>query len=147
MSSSRSDWRVILHRCQQTPTQTICIDMNDTLIYMIAGLEVRVLSALQAIISTLCGHFRLLLPPPCPSATTAPEEGLPGGLLQGSCGRRRRRGLPIRQSIGKPTYLFQNMTHVFPKAMKRTRAARSSFSANWCFDKGIDPCLETLSST
>ena len=28
--------------------------------------------------------FRLLLPPPCPPATTSPGEGLPGGLLKGA---------------------------------------------------------------
>ena len=53
-----------------------------------------------AILSTRGGLFRLLLPPPCPPASTAREEGLHGGLLEGSCGRRRRRGIRNRLKVG-----------------------------------------------
>lgn len=54
----------------------------------------------EAFLPTRGGTFRLLLAPPCPPASTAPGEGLPGGLLEGSCGRRRRRSIPNRQNIG-----------------------------------------------
>ena len=50
--------------------------------------------------STRGGTFRLLLPPPCPPALTAPREGLLGGLLDGSCGRRRHRVMRNRLNVG-----------------------------------------------
>ena len=49
---------------------------------------------LAALFSTRRGPFRLLLPLPCPPDSTSPREGLPGGLLEGSCGWRRRRRMP-----------------------------------------------------
>lgn len=48
----------------------------------------------ETFLSTRSGHLRLLLPPPCPPASTSPGEGLPGGLLEGACGRRKRRSTP-----------------------------------------------------
>ena len=53
-----------------------------------------------ALFSTRGGPFRLLLPLPCRSASTSPGEGLPGGLLEGSCGRRKRRSMPNRLKVG-----------------------------------------------
>ena len=50
--------------------------------------------------STRRGPFRLLRLPPCPPASTAPGEGLHGGLLEDSCGRRLRRVMPIRLNVG-----------------------------------------------
>ena len=44
-----------------------------------------------ALFSSRGGPFRLLLPSPCPPASTSTGEDLPGGLLEGSCGRRKRR--------------------------------------------------------
>ena len=67
------------------------------------------LRASEAFLSTRGGPFRLFLPPPCPPALTAPGEGLHGGLLEGSCGRRRRRRMSNHQKLNDPTYLFQNM--------------------------------------
>ena len=53
-----------------------------------------------AFFSTRGGPIRLLLPPPCPPALTAPWEGLHGGLLEGSCGRRCRRVMRNRLDVG-----------------------------------------------
>ena len=53
-----------------------------------------------ALFSTRSGPFRLLLPPPSPSASTAPGEGLHGGLLEGSCGWRRCRVTRNRLNVG-----------------------------------------------
>ena len=53
-----------------------------------------------ALFSTQGQPFRLLLPPPCPPASTAPGEGLPGGLLEDSCGRRKPRSMPNRLKVG-----------------------------------------------
>ena len=59
----------------------------------------------EAVSSTRDGPFLLLLPPPpCPSASTAPGEGLHGGLLLGSCGRHRRRCMLNRQNVGVPIF-------------------------------------------
>ena len=52
--------------------------------------------------STRGGPFRLLLPPPCSPASTAPGDGLHGGLLEALCGRRKRRS--IRNRFGVGTY-------------------------------------------
>ena len=53
-----------------------------------------------ALFSTRNGPFRLLLPLPCPPASTSPGEGLPGGLLEGSCGRCKRCSMPNRLNVG-----------------------------------------------
>ena len=57
--------------------------MKDTQNRLVAGLGFRALSALRRPLSTRGGPFRLLLPLPCPLASTSPGEGLPGGLLEG----------------------------------------------------------------
>ena len=54
----------------------------------------------EALLSARGGPFRLLLSLPCPPASTSPGEGLPGGLLEGSCGRRKRRSMPNRLKVG-----------------------------------------------
>ena len=51
-------------------------------------------------LSTRGGPFRLLLPLQCPPATTSPGEGLPGTLLEGSCGRGKRRSMRNRLNVG-----------------------------------------------
>ena len=56
-----------------------------------------------ALFSIRGGPFHLLLPPPCPPASTALGEGLHGGLFEGSCGRRRRRGVRSRLNVGTST--------------------------------------------
>ena len=38
-----------------------------------------------------------------------PWDGLHGGLLEGSCGRRRRGGMPNLQNVGESAYPAQNM--------------------------------------
>ena len=96
-----------------------------------------------ALFSTRGGPFPLLLPPPSLFASTAPEEGLHGGLLEGSCGRRRRRGMPNRQNVGEPAYLFQHMKRSYLKAERKLPAASSSFSASQCFEKRIVCCGRT----
>ena len=53
-----------------------------------------------SLFSTRGGPFHLLFPPPCPPASTAPEEGLNGGLLLGSCARHRRGGTRNRLNVG-----------------------------------------------
>ena len=45
----------------------------------------------EALLSTRDVPFRWILLLPCPPASTATGEGLPCGLLKGSCGRRKRR--------------------------------------------------------
>ena len=40
------------------------------------------------------------LPLPYPPASTSRGEGLLGGLLEGSCGRRKRRTMPNRLNVG-----------------------------------------------
>ena len=42
----------------------------------------------------------LTSPLPCPPASTSPGEGLPSGLLEGSCGRPKCRSLPNCQEVG-----------------------------------------------
>ena len=67
-------------------------------------------STLRPFLSTRGRAFRLLLPPRCTCPSTAPGECLHGGLLEGSCGRRCRRGMPNGHNVGEPTYyLFQIM--------------------------------------
>ena len=53
-----------------------------------------------ALFSTRGEPFRLLLAPPRPPASTATRVGLHGGLLDGSCGRHRRRGMRNRLNVG-----------------------------------------------
>ena len=53
-----------------------------------------------ALSSTRGAYFRLLLPAQGPPASTARGEGLHGGLLEGSCGRLRRRGMLNRLKVG-----------------------------------------------
>ena len=65
----------------------------------------------------------MLLPPTRPPASTAPGEGLHGDLIEGSCGRRRHRGMPNRQNVGEPDYLFQSMKLSLPKAVRQITAA------------------------
>ena len=52
------------------------------------------------IFSTRGRPFRLLLPPLCPPALTAPVESPRTGLLEGSCGRRLRRVMRNRVYVG-----------------------------------------------
>ena len=54
----------------------------------------------EALLSTRGGPFSLFLPLPCPPASTSPGEGLPGGLLEGSCGRRKRISMRNRPNVG-----------------------------------------------
>ena len=63
----------------------------------------------EVLFSTRGGPFRLLLPLPCPPASTSPGEGLPGGLLEGSCGRRKRRSMSNRLNVGTfmPSYYLR----------------------------------------
>ena len=68
--------------------------------HVIDGEEIRALSARLGPFSTRGGPFRLLLPPTCPPASTAPGGGLHGDLLEGLCGRRRRRCMPNRLNVG-----------------------------------------------
>ena len=44
--------------------------------------------------------FHLLLQLSCPPASTSSGEALPGGLLEGSCGRRKRRRMPNHRNVG-----------------------------------------------
>lgn len=67
---------------------------------VIAALEFRVFSELP--VSTQGGHFRFLLPIPCPPALTLRGERLPDGLLGGSCGRRKRRSMSNGENVGPP---------------------------------------------
>ena len=61
--------------------------------------------------STRGDPFRLLFPLPCPPASTSPGEGLPGGLLEASCGRRKRRSARNRLNVG--TFIpLQNMKRI-----------------------------------
>ena len=53
-----------------------------------------------AVFSTRGGRFRLLPPLPYPPFSTSPGEGLPGGLLGGSCDRLKRRRMPNRLNFG-----------------------------------------------
>ena len=50
--------------------------------------------------STRGGPFSLLLPPLCPPALTASGESPRAGLLEGSCGRCRRRVMRNRVYVG-----------------------------------------------
>ena len=62
----------------------------------------------EALLSAKVGPFWLPLSPPCPPSSTAPGDGLHGGLLEGSCGRRRYRGMLNCHNVCKSAYLFQN---------------------------------------
>ena len=53
-----------------------------------------------ALLSTRRLIFLLLLPLPCPSASTSPGKGLPGGLLEGSCDRRKHTKLTHGLQVG-----------------------------------------------
>ena len=52
----------------------------------------------EALFSTPGELFRLLLPLPCRARLT--REGLPGGLLEDSCGRRKRKSMRNRLNVG-----------------------------------------------
>ena len=94
------------------------------------ALSVALPSSSPPFLSTRGGPLRLLLPPPCPPASTAPGEGLHGGPLEGSCDRRRRRHMPNRQNVDAPAYLIRNIKLSYPKAVRQINAATSSnFSA------------------
>ena len=54
----------------------------------------------DALLSTRGGPFRLLLPLTCRPVSSSPGESLPGGLLEGSCGRRKRRNMRNRPKVG-----------------------------------------------
>ena len=57
-------------------------------------------SRLAALFSTGGVFVCLFRYVPCPPASTSPGEGLPGGLLEGSCGRPKRRRMPNQRNIG-----------------------------------------------
>ena len=67
---------------------------------VVEGAENERCQRFAALSSTRDGPFHLLLPPPCPPASSAPGEGLHGGLFEGSSGRRRLRSMRIRLDIG-----------------------------------------------
>ena len=72
------------------------INIFDTQMCVDAALELRGRSALRdSFIDTL----------PCPPTSTSPGGGLPGGLLEGSCGRPKRRSMSRRRPAG----LSQNL--------------------------------------
>ena len=54
----------------------------------------------EALLSTRGGPFRFLLLLPCRPVSSSPGEGLPGGLLEGSCGRRKRISMRNRPNVG-----------------------------------------------
>ena len=64
--------------------------------------------------------FRLLLPPPRRPASTAPGEGLHGGLLESSCDRRRRRGMQNRLNVGMYTPASEYETLIRRLCAKQT---------------------------
>ena len=74
-----------------------------------------------ALSSTRGGPFRLLLPPPCPPASTAPGEGLHGGMLEGSCGRRRHRGMINRLNVGTCAPASEYGTFIRRRSGKKNR--------------------------
>ena len=82
----------------------------------------RALSYLRGPFLTRGEPFRLLLPPPRPPASTAPGEGLHGGLLDGSCGRRRRRGMRNRLNVGSyaPGFEYETLIRLSKAVWKKT---------------------------
>lgn len=72
--------------------------------YVIAGLGIPELSELQGILSARGGPFNLLAPQPFPHASTVPNESVPGGVLESSCGGRRRLSIENGQNVGEPTF-------------------------------------------
>ena len=79
---------------------------------LVAGFGFRVLSAL---LLTRGRPFRLLLPLPYPPASTSPEEVLPGGLLEGSCGRRERRSMLNLLNVGTfmPAWEYETLIRMW----------------------------------
>ena len=73
-----------------------------------------------ALFSTRAGPFRLLLPLPCPPASTSPGEGLPGGLKESSCGRRKRGSMPNRLNVG----MYARLVLMFSSAIPWRRKLR-----------------------
>ena len=67
------------------------------------------------------GPFRLLLALRCPPAPTSPREGLPGGLLEGSCSRRKRRSTRNRLNVGAFTPAPEYQTLIRRRRGKKLR--------------------------
>jgi len=65
----------------------------------------------EALLATRDGPFRLVLPLPCPPASTSPGEGLPRGL----CGRHERRNMQNRINVG--TFMPGSEHDAHPKAV------------------------------
>ena len=117
--------------------------------HMIAGWESEFFPRFEAFLLTRGGPFRLPLAPPYPPISMAPGEGLHGGLLEGSCGRRRRRGMTNRQNVGESAYLLQKDETPFisyPKAV-RQKLLLAEVSNQSVFETRNYVCLKTLSST
>ena len=100
----------------------------------IAGLEIRVLSALRGLIidvrCTLSFTSSATVPAHVDGTRGGPTRRPARGLLQAASSQRY---MPNRQNLGEPAYLFQKMKRSDPKAVRQTTAASSSFSANQCF--------------
>ena len=71
--------------------------------------------------STRGDPFRLLFPLPCPPASTSPGEGLPGGLLEGSCGRRKHKNMRNRPKVGTFMSASEYQTLIIRRRRKKLR--------------------------
>lgn len=83
---------------------------------VIACLEIRVLPALRGLFIDARWTFPYDYSATVPACLDGARRGPAGGLLEGLGDRRRRRGVPNRQNVGEPAYLFQNMKRFYPKA-------------------------------
>ena len=62
--------------------------MYDTQNHVVTGLEFQLLSVLRSLFLDARRTFSFGSSATVPAASISSEEGLPGGLLEGSCGRK-----------------------------------------------------------
>ena len=81
---------------------------------VVEGVEIRVLSALRSPFLDSRRAFSFASSPPFPPASTAPGEVLHAGLLEGSCGLRRRRDMRNRLNAGTyaPASEYETLTYL-----------------------------------
>ena len=87
-----------LQVCLVVYDRTICI---QTKIVSLKERKSECSPCFVTLFETRGGAFRVLLLPPCQPALTATQKGRQGGLLEGSCGRRRCRVMRNRLNVSK----------------------------------------------
>ena len=92
------------------------------------------LSAFRVLFVDSMRSFSFAFSATMPPASTAPREGLHGGLLEVSCGRRRRIGMRNRPNVGTDTPAASEMKRATEGDVEKASIVHTITDKNMIFD-------------